>query len=171
MPLSNLSVFGHGEVKSEPYGWRLVVLAGIMLFPAMAIFSVAGDGSFSILPLLAFVAMIVYKLVAKPETGLVLTTNSGYSRLFVSKNHEALARITEQVFSILEDPERYASRTYQVSINGSQISGNFIVGDASGSVTNRANTIDLGAHDPGARGAPGAGAVDYPPPPPSQGSH
>jgi len=166
-------------MPNNKVSWGMVLLAGVLSFPAslvlggigLALSLAGGDSSgglavlFGILPFGAFVALLIYKLTLKSETGLLLMTNSGYARLFVSKNYAAIKQVTESVFKILEDPEKYKNEYYDVTINGSTIHGNFVVGDVHGNVSHAGGSIDLTQSGGQSSNPPPPNAHGSPPPP------
>ena len=70
---------------------------------------------------------------AKPKHyGLLLTLNSGDKKLFITSDVEGLKRVIEVIYEFIESQKE---AIYQMSINNSKVSGNFIQGSAGGNVS------------------------------------
>jgi hypothetical protein len=143
IPLSSLSMIGHGRVDGERVSWAQVALAAAVLVPATPILAfvafvmaLGDDHSFGVttlimvgLPYLAFVALLGYKVSVNREDGLLLMNDAGYSAIFVSTDREAVNEVVEFVVAILEDPEGYAGACVEVDIDRDAIACSLVFHD------------------------------------------
>jgi uncharacterized protein YpmS len=66
--------------------------------------------------------------VFKPKHyGLLLTLNSGDKKLFITTDQTGLKQVISVIYEFIETEK---DSTYQISINNSQVKGNFIQGNA-----------------------------------------
>lgn len=145
IPLSNLSVFGHGEIEKESMSWTRIIF---LLIAALIFVGVVGSGGTPLV--LLVVGLAAYKLLSQPETGLLLTTNSGYGSLFTSKDYASIAAITDRVFEVLENPAGYADKIINVQFNGGEVNWTFVDGNNDGTIsTGTSGGTVVGAHNSG----------------------
>ncbi|MDB9526541.1 DUF6232 family protein [Oscillatoria sp. CS-180] len=118
----NIAGFGEGEVDIGTISWGLIIVAfifGLIL------------NSFNIevgwLLVLAGIAGGVWNFFKPKHYGFLLTLNSGDKKLFVTTDQAGLKQVISVVYEFIETEK---DATYQISINNSQVKGNFIQGNA-----------------------------------------
>lgn len=143
IPLSSLSMIGHGRVDGERVSWAQVALAAAVLVPATPILAaiafilaLGDDHSFGVttlilvgLPYLAFVALLGYKVSVNREDGLLVMNDAGYTAIFVSTDRGAVNEVVEFVVDILDDPARYTNACFEVDITRDSIAGSLVFHD------------------------------------------
>lgn len=81
---------------------------------------------------MASIAGSVWNFVKPKYYGLLLTINSGDKILFTTTDKSGLKKVISVIYDFIET-ERDA--TYQISINSSTVSGNFVQGNVGGNVS------------------------------------
>lgn len=118
----NISSFGEGEVDIGKVPWVVIIL-----FFIIGSISNSINQGYGILFLLLSIAGIVWNFVKPKHYGFLIALNSGDKKLFITTDKPGIKQVASQIYDIIE-AEKEA--TYQVSINNSQIKGNFIQGYA-----------------------------------------
>lgn len=129
IPLSNLSVFGNGEIPRDIPSWFRV----IQLFVVSVLSSVI-LGPFAIIAVLSVLGLAAYKLFSSPKSGLLLRTNSGYEKIFVSTDYQTIRSLTDKVHEMLEHPTHHAGTVVHAFFNGGKVNLSVVGGDNNGNV-------------------------------------
>lgn len=118
----NIAGFGEGEVEIGAIPWGLIIVVfilGLIL------------NSFNLgvgwLLVLGGIAGGVWNFAKPKHYGLLLTLNSGDKKLFVTTDQTGLKQVISVIYEFIETEK---DATYQISINNSQVKGNFIQGSA-----------------------------------------
>lgn len=118
----NIAGFGEGEVEIGGIPWAVIIIVfilGLIL------------NSFNLevgwLLVLGGIAGGVWNFAKPKHYGLLLTLNSGDKKLFVTTDKTGLKQVISVVYEFIETEK---DATYQISINNSQVTGNFIQGNA-----------------------------------------
>lgn len=123
----NVTSLGEGEVEIKTIPW-LILIAIIIVGIIVSNFK----GDISLLLIVIAISGIVYNLAKPKHHGLLLTLNSGEKILFITTEELSLKIAIEEIYKMMESGGDIA---YQISIQNSRVKGNFIQGDASGSIS------------------------------------
>jgi len=121
----NIAGFGEGEVDIGSIPWGLVIIVlivGLIISPF--------NGFVGWLLILAAIGGAVWNFIKPKHYGLLLTLNSGDKKLFTTTDKPGLKQVISVVYDFIETEK---DATYQISINNSQVKGNFVQGDVGGS--------------------------------------
>lgn len=124
----NITGFSEGEVDIGTIPWGIIIIVFILAL-------IVGSFNGGVASYLMFAAIggAVWNFVKPKHYGLLLTLNSGDQKLFVTTDKENLKRVLEVVYDFIESEK---DATYQISVNNSQVKGNFIQGYVGGNVLN-----------------------------------
>lgn len=129
----NITSFTEGEVEIPGIPWRTI---GICLIAFIIIGINHGNNpiliSLAYVLLAATIAGVVRNLTKPKHYGLLLTLNSGDQTLFTTKNKESLKQVIGVIYEFIETEKE---ATYKISISNSEVSGNFIQGNAGGNTS------------------------------------
>jgi hypothetical protein len=124
----NITGFSEGEVEIGMIPWWIIIF-----FLFYALFMINSDNwagaNYFLYPGLAGLG---WNLIRPKHYGLLLTLNSGDKTLFTTTKTESLKKIIVEIYDFIE-AEKEA--TYEISISNSQVSGNFIQGNAGGNTS------------------------------------
>ena len=118
----NISGFGEGEVEIGTIPWVITIVISILGL----ILNSFNLGVGWIL-ILAGIAGCVWNFVKPKHYGLLLTLNSGDKKLFITTDKTGLKQVISVIYEFIETEK---DATYQISIENSQVKGNFIQGSA-----------------------------------------
>lgn len=118
----NIAGFGEGEVEIGAIPWIFI----IVVF-TLGLILISFNLRLGWLLLLAGIAGGVWNFAKPKHYGFLLTLNSGDKKLFVTTDQAGLKQVISVIYEFIET-ER--DTTYQISINNSQVKGNFIQGSA-----------------------------------------
>jgi hypothetical protein len=121
----NISGFSEGEVDIGKISWLLIIGVFIMGSTIQSF-----NGGLGLLLTLAAIAGIVWNFVKPKHYGLLLILNSGDKNLFTTTDKPGLQQVISVIYDFIETEK---DTTYQISINNSQVKGNFVQGDVGGS--------------------------------------
>lgn len=118
----NITGFSEGEVDIGTIPWGIIIL----VFIISPIIGLANStvGGFLVL---AAIAGAVWNFIKPKHYGLLFILNSGDKKLFITTDKSGLRKVIEGILSLIESEK---DRAYEISINNSQVNGNFIQGDA-----------------------------------------
>jgi uncharacterized membrane protein len=122
----NITGLSEGEVDVGTIPW-IIIIGAFGLSPIVG-FSSGAVGSLFVL---AAISGVVWNFVKPKHYGLLLTLNSGDKKLFVTTDTVNLQRVIEEIANFIESDK---GEVYQISINNSQIQGNFVQGNVGGSM-------------------------------------
>lgn len=128
----NITGFSEGEVDIGTIPWGIIILV-FLVSPIIGLANSTVGGFL----LLATIAGAVWNFVKPKHYGLLLTLNSGDKKLFITTNKPKLREVLEGILSLIESEK---DRAYEISINNSEVNGNFIQGDARGNVLYRSDS-------------------------------
>lgn len=123
----NITGFSEGEVDIGTIPWGILIL--VLL--ASSIIGIGNSGAGGLLGSLG-IAGIIWNLAKPKHYGLLLTLNSGDKTLFTTSQKESLKQVIGVIYEFIESEKE---ATYQISISGSQVRGNFIQGDVKGDIS------------------------------------
>lgn len=123
----NIVGFGEGKVDIGTIPWILLI---IILFVALILPAVPFIGSMSAFLFLSFsIGGLCWNLFKPKHYGLLMTLNSGDKKLFVTSDFSGLKHVTSTIYELIEKDREAA---YQITVQNSQIKGNFVQGYAQG---------------------------------------
>ena len=125
----NISAFGEGEVEIDIIPWWIVIL---FLISGVASYFFDRSNQGGLLLLLVGIIGLVWNCYKPKHYGLLVTLNSGDKKLFITSDKEGLQKVISVIYELIETEEE---ATYQMSINNSQIKGNFIQGYTGGNIS------------------------------------
>ena len=123
--IHNIVGFSEGEVEIGSFPWILII---IVLFLGSMIYSF--NGFVGGLMVLSAIGGAVWNFVKPKHYGLLLTLNSGDKKLFTTTDKPGLKQVISVIYDFIENQK---DATYQISINNSQVKGNFVQGNLGGS--------------------------------------
>jgi hypothetical protein len=118
----NIAGFGEVEIDIGTVPWALIVVVFIL-----GLILDSFDLGVGRLLVLAGIAGGVWNFAKPKHYGLLITLNSGDKKLFVTTDKAGLKQVISVVYEFIETEK---DATYQISINNSQVKGNFIQGNA-----------------------------------------
>jgi hypothetical protein len=116
----NIAAFGEGYVDIGTIPWWIIIVVAIL---GLIMTSFAGGVGWFLV--LAAMAGAVWNFIKPKHYGFLVTLNSGDKKLFITTDKEGLQKVVSVIYDLIE-AEKEA--TYQISVNHSQIKGNFIQG-------------------------------------------
>lgn len=122
----NITGFSEGEVDIGSIPWIVVILALIVGLIINNFNGLVGG-----MLTLAAIFGAVWNFIKPKHYGLLLTLNSGDKKLFTTTDKTGLKQVISVVYDFIESEKDAA---YQISINNSQVKGNFVQGNVGGSV-------------------------------------
>ena len=125
----NISAFGEGEVDIDKIPWWIVIL---FLISGVASFFFDSNNQGGWLVFLVGMTGLVWNCYKPKHYGFLVTLNSGDKKLFVTTDKEGIQKVISVIYDLIETEQE---ATYQMSINNSQIKGNFIQGYAGGNIS------------------------------------
>lgn len=127
----NIAAFSEGEVESRKIPWIIIIAAifvgSIVIVSTLELGLGEEFGKAGSILLLLSVVGILFNLVRLNHYGFMITLNSGDKHLFITKDTYGLKQIISVIYEFIETGKDV---TYQISISNSQVSGNFIQGNA-----------------------------------------
>lgn len=127
----NIAGFSEGYVEIGSIPWLIIVVVFIL-----GLIIGIGNSSLGLLMIVAAIAGVVWNFVKPKHYGLLMTLNSGDKKLFTTSDVDGLKRVIEVIYDFIETEKE---ATYQISINNSKVSGNFIQGDVGGNASYGSN--------------------------------
>jgi len=121
----NIASFGEGEVDIGNIPWVLIIIVFII-----GLITTSLNGFISFLLDLAAIGGIAWNFLKPKHYGLLLALNSGDKTLFTTTDKPGLKQVISVVYDFIETEK---DATYQISINNSQVKGNFVQGNVGGS--------------------------------------
>ena len=121
----NIAGFSEGEVDIRSIPWVYViavVIVGLILH--------SFNGEVGVLLTLAGISGGVWNFAKPKHYGLLLTLNSGDKTLFTTTDKPGLKKVISLLYDFVESEK---DETFQISINNSEVKGNFIQGNVGGS--------------------------------------
>jgi hypothetical protein len=116
----NIAAFGEGYVDIGTIPWGIIIVVAILGL-IMASFA-RGEGW---LLVLAAIGGATWNFVKPKHYGFLITLNSGDKKLFITTDKEGIQKVISVIYDLIEAKKE---ATYEISINHSQIKGNFIQG-------------------------------------------
>jgi uncharacterized membrane protein len=118
----NIAGFGEGEIDIGTIPWLLVVVVFILGLILNSFNMLVGW-----LIVLVGIAGGAWNIFKPKHYGLLPTLNSGDKKLFITIDQTGLKQVISVIYEFIETEK---DATYQISINNSQVKGNFIQGNA-----------------------------------------
>jgi len=125
----NITSFSEGEVDLGTFPWWIIIVAFLL-----SLVSAMGKNwlGWYLYYLVGAIGGVTWNFCKPKHYGLLITLNSGDKTLFTTKNTESLKEIIVEIYDFIESEKE---ATYQISISNSEVSGNFIQGNATGNTS------------------------------------
>ena len=123
----NIAGFGEGEVNIGAVPWIILIIALFLGWIGNSINPAIGW-----VLILASIGGVVWNFVKPKHYGFLITLNSGDKKLFTTSDKPGLKQVTSIIYELIETDKE---ATYQISVNNSQIHGNFVQGYAEGNLS------------------------------------
>ena len=122
----NITGFSEGEVEIGMIPWWIIILSIGYSFVMIRQYDNWAGGQYLFYP---GIVGLGWNLIKPKHYGLLITLNSGDKTLFTTTKTKNLKVIIIQIYDFIEADKE---ATYQISISNSEVSGNFIQGNAGG---------------------------------------
>jgi Family of unknown function (DUF6232) len=129
----NIAAFSEGNVPIGHIPWLIILVCAIGGFFARY-YIARGDSSVADFLILFAFGGVLWNLAKPKHYGFLLSLNSGEKKLFITRDKVGIKQVISTLYDFIEE-ERDA--TYQITVNNSQIKGNFIQGSTRGDITYR----------------------------------